>query len=69
MKEDLFLKIDSDRAAALKAHIDEIYRTRSDWGEETQRLVQLEMGLSLTPAERLDWLEEMQATFLPFAKI
>lgn len=43
----------------LKARIDEIYHTAEDWRHATNRLAELEIGLSLTPAERLRWLEEI----------
>jgi len=47
----------------LKSRIDEIYQSSKDWGHETNRLVEIEIGLSLTPAERLRWLEETQEAF------
>ena len=47
----------------LKSRIEEIYRNAEDWGHATNRLVELEIGLSLTPAERLRWLEETQGRF------
>ena len=48
----------------LKTRIDEIYRTADDWGHATNHLVEIEIGLSLTPAQRLRWLEEAQEVFL-----
>ena len=49
----------------LEARIRELYRNSEDWGPATDRLVEIEIGLSLTPAQRLRWLEEAQEVFLP----
>ncbi len=53
----------------LKSRIEEIYRTAEDWGYATNRLVEIEIGLSLTPAERLRWLEEARETFMPAVEL
>ena len=47
----------------LEERIRRIYEETDDWGEETNRRVELEIGLSLTPTERLRWLETMQENF------
>lgn len=36
---------------------DETPREHVDWDAETERLHQIKVGLAVTPAERLHWLE------------